>query len=498
MKKREQKYVASIRRKILKRLGYEKSVSYYDNEEAFNRYTSIVHQTENFAKELLDPNSEFRWFEFNEENEDIFVDMGIKLINRTSKHHKIYNRISKSSSNIDFRIFVKDFENIALDNICEKNPRLKKITSERFRALNAAVTNVVMLYNIQNYIETVIVLKNINNSVLRDINEARCDLYDAGYDIPISFYIEKYIDFVDHIVTASFYLINFRRSIHNYYISTIGIGEFFDKLIEGAKEIKEQVTNVLHEFNSNNINTSNMETIHDTYCNNKIIKFSYYLKRKSVYKELEETMKCLCEEIEKNPKKFDFETSYERYRYKFNSIQDDSEKGAIRKAKLMVTEGKRVIGYSKKIESIRNLMIYARDNYQNEFLDGGCFSFQALFREIYVIKTKSPVFKRTANTILREFEFAKLFKKLGKAYTDKEKNLLEQKIRFLDLKFMRGLMVSFDLAPYYAKYCELKRIMWDTFLLCYGLIDDGYICQVINYIGDSFINLLLSKGKECL
>lgn len=105
MKKGEQKYVASIRRKILKRLGYEKSVSYYDNEEAFNRYTSIVHQTENFAKELLDPNSEFRWFEFNEENEDIFVDMGIKLINRTSKHHKIYNRISKSSSNIDFRIF---------------------------------------------------------------------------------------------------------------------------------------------------------------------------------------------------------------------------------------------------------------------------------------------------------------------------------------------------------------------------------------------------------
>ncbi|MDD6488456.1 MAG: hypothetical protein PUG48_01390 [Clostridia bacterium] len=488
MDQKQKEYFQSIRKKILKRLGNDKQVSPYefddditDKQDRFNESTSIAHMVTRFMNSLVDPESPFQWFDFTEKNKDVFVELGVILIQRSSDNHQIYSQMKKLNTMTDFKIFIKDFNNVSLDEICKKNPQLEILTHDNFRRCMNSVTERVKIYNIANYKDTVQIIKDANTEVFIEIDKAKKALHNAGYNSSVPEYIEYYMDLIDHIVKVSIYLINYRGIVCNSYISQLSFDEFFDKMIDGAKAIKEKLREVLLK-NKKFVNSDIKE---------KITRFAYYLERKAAYKESAETMNLLCDEIDSDPEKFDLDRNYLKYRYSFNRIRSSGKNSKVKKAKVLVTESERVTNYNQKIKSIKALMIFARDNFHNEIIDYNCRNVKALFREIYVIKTQSPVLKRTANTIVRDFESKKLFKKPGESYTNEERKILEQKTRFLDLKCTRGLLSALGMSSYYSKYCELRQIMWDTLLLSYSAIDEDYIYSVIRDIGNLFTDLLL-------
>lgn len=479
MDQKQKEYFQSIRKRILKKLGYDKYVS--PNDPEFNQYSNILHQVKNFIDSLADQESPFQFFDCTEENKDVFVELGIILIQRSSDNHQIYSQMKKLNTMTDFKIFIKDCNNVSLDEICKKNPQLKILTHDNFRRCMNAITECVKIYNIANYKDTVQIIKGANTEVFIEIDKAKKALHNAGYNISVPEYIEYYMDVIDHIVKVSIYMIYCRGISYNCPLTPLSFNKFFDKLIDGAKSIKEELRKAL--LKNKNLLHNDVKT--------KITRFAYYLERKAAYKESAKTMNLLCNEINRDPKKFDFEVRRFKYKKAFDRISNSAKNGDIRKAKVLVTESERVTDYNKKIKSIKDLMIFARDNFHNEIIDYNCRNVKALFREIYVIKTQSPVLKRTATTIVRNFEYGGLFKEPGESYTDKERKILGQKTRFLDLKCTRGLLSALGMSSYYSKYCELRQIMWDTLLLSYSAIDEDYIYSIIKCIGDLFTELLL-------
>ena len=489
MNQKQKKYFQSIRKQILRKLGYEKYVP--PNDPEFKQYSNILHQVKNFIDSLADQGSPFKWFDFTTENKKVFVKLCVSLINRPSKNHQIYMQMDDLSTKTDFQLFTRDFKSINIYDIYKNNPQFTPLIHATFRKIKEIITDITKVYRIKNYRETVKKLKYINNDILKRIENARNELYDANYFISLPMYMEEYMKLVDYIVNTFIYLIFFRCVLCDEDTTRISPEEVFDKLIDGTKKIQKKVKEVLDNLNNDRIIGKDGKSIRNTNCDEKIIKFSYYLERKAVYKESSEIMELLCNEIKNNPEEFDLKSRQLNYIDEIKRTKASDKNYEAKTEKVLVAELKKVTNYKEKIKTIRKLMTFAKDDYQNAFIDYNYSGINALFREIYIIKTKHPTLKITATTIVRDFESEELFKEPKESYTDEELKIQEQKLRFLDLKFMRGIMVNYLPAHCYVKYCELKRMIWDTFLLSYSNIDDYYICRTVNYIGDGLINLLL-------
>ena len=125
---------------------------------------------------------------------------------------------------------------------------------------------------------------------------------------------------------------------------------------------------------------------------------------------------------------------------------------------------------------------------------------EILYREIYLLKEKSPISGVTAKSIIREFAHNDY---TGNSDTDlpegksdleifKEKREFRQKLVFLDEKFLRGYFLECHMVSEYPLSLEIMKIIRETMLMLYGLIDRKTILQLLSSIADDIMNSMVS------
>ena len=150
------------------------------------------------------------------------------------------------------------------------------------------------------------------------------------------------------------------------------------------------------------------------------------------------------------------------------------------------------------ITSIENL-INASFNHFNLTLYF-CDMREILYREIYLVKDKSPISGDTAKSIIREFANNDY---TGNSDTDlpegksdleifKKKREFRQKLVFLDEKILRGYFLESHMVSEYPLSLEIMKIIRETLLMLYGLIDRKTILQLLSSIADDIMNSMVS------
>lgn len=208
-----------------------------------------------------------------------------------------------------------------------------------------------------------------------------------------------------------------------------------------------------------------------------IRRFVYYMERKAIYKEMNDTRKCLENEIHKNPDAFSFEVFYNKTRKQMKKASNNSEKYS----KMFTTEAERVTNYDEKLQSIKGLLNIESNNSNIYYLYS--VTYKLFFKEIYSIKTLSPVYHESANTIVKDFlTYGCDWKSDGKLqltgiehasnrdiFNAKRKH--RQRLRFLDAKFARAFFVNYYNPAVYKTYCEIMETVENAILMTYSAID---------------------------
>lgn len=524
MKKQQDLDFDWIRKGILEEFGYTKYVSAYDeNEERFNNYTNIQHKISRFIDVVNSPDSGFLTVGFN--NEEL-IKIGTKIIGfKEENEPMIYNKIKNHSHdiNLDFLLDVKEDIDLTIPNIplnrllainfFEVDEKYEKY--ERYyvnmdhydeaihkliQILKHDITDKYKNYNLLEYgYNNIKAIKSILDASLEYILEFKIKCYRLGYYDVSPCYILNYIDLIDHTIAAAVYLIQFRTSIHVPGLKFVDRKDFFDKILHGIKKIEVSVKDFL-----NNLKKDPREILNIDKYNEKIKILSNYLKYKEIYSECILTNDALQKEVKESFESFDEFEKYFKYYTKFNKTKTDTEKGKIKKAKILITEGERTTEYIDKTDTIRKFRRILCDKYENNFIDYTVHDIKILFEEIYIRKIKSPILDRTASSIIKSLETSDILRPykfnpetnelLEKVSDINNFSILEQqKIRFLDLKIWRGVCCSYLGPNYYYQYCTLRNDMWKIFLMVFEAENECQIYKILHYIGSLFTDLLLDN-----
>ena len=145
------------------------------------------------------------------------------------------------------------------------------------------------------------------------------------------------------------------------------------------------------------------------------------------------------------------------------------------------------------ITSIENL-INASFNHFNLTLYF-CDMREILYREIYLLNEKSPISGVTAKSIIRQLakndysdnSDTDLPERKSDLERFKEKREFRQKLVFLDEKFLRGYFLESHMVSEYPLSLEIMKIIRETMLMIYGLIDRKTILQLLSFIADEIM-----------
>ena len=477
-----------IRKGILNGLGYSESV--YDDDQEFNEYTGLQHQIKNFLDEITKSNSEFQWFGFTE---DDYIKMGIRIIKAKRSKGQFYDSIKKYNPEISFDFLldpVSDYD-IGVKYRQENYDAYLAIINHIHRIKNN-VNNAFKDYNLMesNFYEEINGFIELLDTISEKIIARKADFYNAGYYDFSPCFIDTYIDLVNQFVKSMVHLIKVSSIMQARAFPFIeNKKDYMDRLLYVLDVIDHKVDECLKEPDSYfETDNDTMKSVKDY--NEKIRALSNYIKCKALYHEYQKTIDVLQEEMEKKPQKFDvIETVRSK---KFRCFKTNDDQGKIKKARYLVTQGSREDAYFKRIADIKTLLRFAKENYGNDFIDLYVLNSNIIYKEIYKFKSKSPIFKRNATTIMKEFTDGKLFAQNDlKNFCDLPL-LTQQKLRFLDMKFFRCYVCTNFSTEYYKLFCNIISKMWEILLKSFRAVNEYQIYETIKFTGTLFAKLISS------
>ena len=508
-----------IRNEIRKYLGFPKEpdkTSCSVGNEEINRFRSITLQIDHFLQNVLDPDSPLNWFNVEKMTEEQFIQLAAFFINRSEQSRNIYQQLKKIRSTTDYKALVYGDTNVTVsDNIYsdykyflyhpeELDNSIYISPSDKYKckiakAYSSHIQNAIDFYKpgIFNwYNQLLFMIKCTDNIYFKETLPADNSENDE-FGLVNSLFIELYADLICDIVNNSLISwvycnitfddredVNDRKSPEEIFIFILD-------------EVKRISTNVKSYLNIMSLNSHSNYSIDD-----HIRRFVYYMERKAIYKEMNDTRKCLENEIYKNPDAFSFEVFYNKTRKQMKKASNNSEKYS----KMFTTEAERVTNYDEKLQSIKELLDIASNNSNIYYLYS--VTYKLFFKEIYIIKTLSPVSHESANTIVKDFlTYGCDWKSDGKLqltgidhasnrdiFNAKRKH--RQRLRFLDAKFARAFFVNYYNPAVYKTYCEIMETVENAILMTYSAIDTFKIYYLLHFVVEEYIDFLLFKDNK--
>ena len=118
----------------------------------------------------------------------------------------------------------------------------------------------------------------------------------------------------------------------------------------------------------------------------------------------------------------------------------------------------------------------------------------------HLLNEKSPISGVTAKSIIRQLakndysdnSDTDLPERKSDLERFKEKREFRQKLVFLDEKFLRGYFLESHMVSEYPLSLEIMKIIRETMLMLYGLIDRKTILQLLSSIADDIMNSMVS------
>lgn len=508
-----------IRNEIRKYLGFPKEpdkTSVTVSDEEINEFRSITIQIDRFLENVLDSDSPLNWFNVETMTEEKFIQLAAIFINRSKQSRNIYQQMKKIRSTTDYKALVYGDMNVTvsdniyadykyflyhpeeLDNSVYISPS-DKYKCKIAKAYSSHIQNAIDFYKpgvFDWYNHLLLMIKYTDNYYFKETLPS-IDSENDEFGLVNSLFIELYADLICDIVNnslISWIYCNIRFTDSDAVDDRESPEEIFNAILHEVKNISTNVKSYVNRISSCSYNNYTI--------NDYMMRFVNYMERKAIYKEMAETRGYLMKEIQENPDKFSFDTFYYKTRQKLRNASDNKQKYS----KIFITEDERVTDFDGKIQSIKELLKIAESNSNLYYLY--TVTYKLFFQEIYSIKTNSPVFHESANTIIKDFLAYgcdwKSDRKLQISGIEDASNVEifnakrhhRQRLRFLDAKFARAFLVSYYDPGVYKIYCEIIETVENTILMTYSAIDTFKIYYLLHFIVEEYIDFLLFKNKK--
>ena len=505
-----------IRNRIRASLGFSTEPDKYSGNEKLNEFRSITLQIEHLIKNFNDSDSPLKWFNVEKMTEENFIELAAYLINRPKTSRNIYQQMKELKSVLDYKsLYYGNFGIIISDSLYADYRSLASLRREleNSKYISAEVyikiRKTMGIYSYTKFLEIITndsskdwyanyvsYIKYLNDRYLYDLAEINPN-YSYSHGLVEWTFVELYADLIINFINSSLFTGIFCYTTFSYELDTpvpLKADDVFTAILLETEKIKNDVVDLVKGTKiGQELNGSDY-----------IIPFVFSLEREAVNKESALIRKCLLEEIQKMPDDFSFNVFYQKVRKKLFNAKICTKKYS----KIFDTELNRVSEKKKKRKSIVSLLELARSNNNNYFFY--TYTYKLFYREIYNIKTKSPINNESANTILKELlEYGCDWKSdrelslLGADETDdyavfQAKRRQRQRLRFLDAKFIRSFIVNYYNPDLYEKYCRIIQNIEESILLAYKTIDYYNVINILHYIGDRYTDRILFNNERVI
>ena len=485
--------------KIRKAIGYIKTPDEdyedkYLNSFEDNYHDNIDDQIHNFLSELCSEMSPLYWFKIESLSEDQIIEFALMFLQRKDEHRKIIYDLTNLSMVYDYKgiyyreLDIKRYYNIYADykslvfsfpNIadCEylssDEKEIMMRASLMIHKLKGIVNQATSTYH-NDFIHYMIDVKKITYQFFQlMMTETTNQKFINCLLLEIS------IDYVE--ILARTLLMYFPRFYYQLYPNCSG-SELFAHIQEYIKAIHNVIAINVREHEKNYRKQSTIDE--------QIERFVWYEERSALYDSIRIIDCNLLDSMANNPEGYAFsKDSYSKIRERRNKIalsrKNSQSKKTPSKDETIIT-------------SIENL-INASFNHFNLTLYF-CDMREILYREIYLLNEKSPISGVTAKSIIRQLakndysdnSDTDLPERKSDLERFKEKREFRQKLVFLDEKFLRGYFLESHMVSEYPLSLEIMKIIRETMLMLYGLIDRKTILQLLSSIADDIMNSMVS------
>ena len=486
--------------KIRKAIGVIKTPNeHYANHEYFNDFEdnyrhSITDQIHDFLDELCSETSPLNWFKIESLSEDQLIKFVVMFLKRKEEYRKFIYELTNLSMVYDYKGFyyreldIKRSYNIYADYkslvfSVSKIDYCEYLSSDEKEIIKEACQ---MIHNLKRIVNQV--TSTYRNDFSQYIKEAQ-KITSQFFQLIITYttnqkfinclLLEISMDYVE--ILAKNFLMYFPLFYYQLHPNCSG-SKLFAHIREYIKAIHNVIALNVREYEENYRKQSTIDE--------QIERFVWYEERSALYDYIRMIDCDLLDSMANNP---------ENYAFSKGSYSKTQE----RRKKITLTKK---ASQDKKTPSKDETMINRKENLIDALFNHFnlslyfCDMREILYREIYLLKEKSPISGVTAKSIIREFAHNDY---TGNSDTDlpegksdleifKEKREFRQKLVFLDEKFLRGYFLECHMVSEYPLSLEIMKIIRETLLMLYGLIDRKTILQLLSSIADDIMNSMVS------
>lgn len=437
-----------------------------DVPKSGSEYRSLSKQIDNIIARLKDESSPLQWLPLNIMTETEITEFILNILSRKGKR-ELFNNLKSQG-------LKEDLDDLYVDKI---NHKEQERFAKEFPTLgNTKVREVLpeirmkirfdWLVKNKEHKKRIADVINWSDSILEELYRESGLAKMIGIGIHNPDYLEAYADFAEGCVGE---ILIFEVLLNDFYSDKQQILDFIWKHINritdaALEEYAEKEKSVIKYLREEHGYTESRVDDFTEY-------FVSYLKRKSLYEEMDGIFSVLLDEIELQPEIFYGLLPIER-----ESLADYTDA----ELKELILSGVSQSSYDSKLCEVKELLKMAQEHGNVWVSANSVQDIRVAFRETYISKCRYG--KRQAMRIARDILLD---------YGSTE----EQKL-FYDIKLMRGYFCEWGILKWYPYYVKILRKIRDQILLAYNSMDDDMAFKGINRLLYDFCDIVYYSEKN--
>ena len=425
-----------------------------------NEYRSLSKQIDNIIDRFMGEDSQLQWLPLDVMTETEVAQFVSVVLDRKGSR-ELFN-------NLKYKGLKNDLDDFVVSNI---NKDEQKQMHEKFPTLgNTKVREVLpeirfrlrtdYLEKNVNFKQCIAYVINYSDAIWHELERENGLAKMIGLKVHNPDYLEAYADFVDGCISE---ILVFEILLNDRFNDKKQVLEFIwkhisritdDAIIEYAEKRKRVIKQLRDE---KGIFIEGIEQFSEFFVS--------YLKRKSLYEEMDIMYKALQEEMKDCPELF-----------VLTPIEPDGKLSySDEEIKKYVLLGDKGSSYKQKINETYRLLDLAYESGNKWVSNRSMRDVRVVFRETFI--SKCPYNKRQAMRIARSI-------------LNNEKSNTEEHLLFYDLKIMRGYFCEWGIAEWYGYYIKIVQRVQEQLLLAYNTVDDYVAYRAINRILYDFCDII--------
>lgn len=425
-----------------------------------NEYRSLSKQIDNLIHRFEDENLPLQWLPL-----DIMTEMEVaqfvSVVLDRKGSRELFN-------NLKYKGLKSDLDDFVVSN---NNEEEQKWMREEFPTLGNTKVHEVLskircklridyLEKNANFKQSIAYVMNYSDAIWSELERENGLANMIGLKVHNPDYLEAYADFVDGCISE---ILIFEILLNDRFNDKKQVLDFIwkhinritdDAIIEYADKRKRVIKQLRDE---KKIFIEGIEQFSEFFVS--------YLKRKSLYEEMDIMYKALQKEMKDFPELFVLTPNE----------PDDKSAYSDEEIKAYVLLGNHVSSYKQKINETYRLLDLAFASGNKWVSPNSMRDVRVTFRETFI--SKCPYNKRQAMRIARSI-------------LNNEKSNTEEHLLFYDLKMMRGYFCEWGIAEWYGYYIKIIQKVQEQLLLAYNTVDDYVAYRAVNRILYDFCDII--------